>query len=345
MIQTCLLAKPASHKFFLFIILLLPVLFSSAQSDSTYAEKLGYAKGAKVLILHIDDAGMSFDSNDGTITALTKGVANSCSVMMPCSWVPGFVQFLKEHPSIDAGLHLTLTSEWSAYRWGPVAGKSLVKGLTDSQGALWPSVQQVVEHASADEVEVEIRNQYDKAVAMGFIPTHFDSHMGTLFASPAYLERYVKLGIEKQIPVMMPGGHDQLIKQQMKLPEAQLKQLQQLGSILWKAGLPVLDDLHNVSYDWKIPSAMVNNDKAMQAFKTKNYINAITELKPGVTMMIMHCTNTSPIFKEISNSGPTRKGDMLAMIDPVFKKALQQQGIILTTWRELKARRDAVMKN
>lgn len=335
-----LLAKPAAYKCFLSVLLLLPVFLASAQNDSTYAERLGYPKGAKVLILHVDDAGMSFDSNDGTMTALTKGVANSCSVMMPCSWVPGFVQFLKEHPTVDAGLHLTLTSEWSSYRWGPVAGKSQVKGLTDQQGALWHSVQEVVQHASADEVDVEIHSQYDKAIAMGFVPTHFDSHMGTLFASPGFIERYVKLGIEKQIPVMMPGGHDQLISREMKMPNEQLKQLQQLGTLLWNAGLPVLDDLHNSSYDWKIPDAIATNDKAIQAFKTDLYIQALTELKPGVTMMIMHCTNPSPIFKEISNSGPVRKGDMLAMIDPVFKKALQQQGIILTTWRELKSRRD-----
>src|SRR5690242_10114794 len=91
--------------------------YSSAQE--TYAEKLGFPKNAKVLILHVDDAGMSWDSNQGAITALEKGVATSVSVMMPCSWVPGFVHYLKEHPTTDAGLHLTLTSEWKDYRWGP----------------------------------------------------------------------------------------------------------------------------------------------------------------------------------------------------------------------------------
>src|SRR5260221_13520735 len=85
--------------------------------DSTYAEKLGYPKGAKVVILHVDDAGMSYDSNEGVFQALTKGVATSTSVMMPCPWVPGFVHYLKQHPKLDAGLHLTLTSEWADYRW------------------------------------------------------------------------------------------------------------------------------------------------------------------------------------------------------------------------------------
>jgi hypothetical protein len=309
-------------------------------TDSTYAERLGYPKGAKVLILHVDDAGMSYDSNEGVIAALTKGVANSCSVMMPCPWVPGFVRFLKEHPDIDAGLHLTLTSEWKDYRWGPLAGKGATPGLTDSVGALWASVEEVVKHASADEVEKEIRAQVERAERMGFKPTHFDSHMGTLFATPAFLERYIRLGIEKNTPVMFPGGHDFLIQQQTGLPDERIRQLQTLGKMLWAAKLPVLDDLHNMSYDWKIPAEVATDEKKLQAFKTGKYIEALRSLKPGVTMMIMHCTATTEVFPHISDSGPVRKGDLLAMLDPALKKALEKEGIILTTWRELKERRD-----
>src|SRR6218665_1262214 len=105
----------------LFTTLLLFTL--SEASAQTWAEKRGYPKDARVLILHVDDAGMSLDSNEGAIKAMTDGVANSVSVMMPCPWVPGFVSFLKQHPLTDAGLHLTLTSEWDNYRWGPLAGK------------------------------------------------------------------------------------------------------------------------------------------------------------------------------------------------------------------------------
>ncbi len=323
------------------VVLFYTVTFCSAQTiDSTYAEKLGYPKGAKVLILHVDDVGMSFESNEGAITAMTKGVANSCSVMMPCSWVPAFVHFFKQNPTIDVGLHLTLTSEWKEYRWGPLAGETAVPGLTDTEGDLWPAVADVVKHASADEVEKEIRAQLDRAVTMGFTPTHLDSHMGTLFASPAFLERYVKLGIEKNIPVMLPGGHNTLIQQEMKAQESLINQLRQIGKTLWSSGLPVLDDLHNESYDWKIPVDIENDDQKLQSFKTQKYIQAIKTLKPGVTMMIMHCTATTAVFPYISNSGPLRKADLLAMTDPAFKKALAEQGIILTTWRELKARRD-----
>ncbi|SHF28176.1 YdjC-like protein [Cnuella takakiae] len=75
------------HLFLLQLCLL--CISSFAQPDTTYAERLGFPRGKKVVILHIDDGGMSFDSNKGVIDALTKGVANSVSVMMPCPWVQG----------------------------------------------------------------------------------------------------------------------------------------------------------------------------------------------------------------------------------------------------------------
>jgi chitin disaccharide deacetylase len=326
-------------------IILLGGLYSSAQYDTvTYAEKLGFPKGSRVLILHVDDMGMSFDSNEGGIDALTKGASNSCSVMMPCPWVPGFVHWLKKHPEIDAGLHLTLTSEWKDYRWGPVAGKTNVPGLVDDEGAMWPSVEAVVAHATADEIETEIRAQLERARNMGFEPTHLDTHMGTLFGKPEFMQRYMKVGIENHIPIMFPGGHDILIKEQMNMPEALLKQIRQAGKVLWDAGLPVLDDLHNRSYDWEIPDDIKFDDEKLLKFKTKKYIEALKSLKPGVTMMIMHCTKTTTVFEHISDSGPVRRGDMLAMMDPAFRKALLNEGIILTTWRELRERRLKAVK-
>lgn len=323
-------------------VIVLLIYYSSAVGqniDSSYAEKLGYPKNAKVVILHVDDVGMSFDSNEGAINAITNGIATSCSVMMPCPWVPAFVHYLKQHANIDAGLHLTLTSEWNEYRWGPLAGKNAVPGLTDGEGALWPFVEDVVKHATADEVEKEIKAQLDRARSMGFEPTHLDSHMGTLFATPAYLEKYIKLGIENNIPVMMPAGNATIIRQQNNMSDAQWQQLRMTGNTLWNAGLPVLDDLYNYSYEWNIPNDIKTDDKKLQVFKTQKYIEAIKTIKPGITMIIMHCTKTTEVFPHISDSGPTRKGDMLAMIDPVFKKALNDEGIILTTWRELKERR------
>ena len=321
----------------------IPMAIGTARAQQqTYAEKLGFPKNARVLILHVDDAGMSWDSNQGAIQAIQKGVANSMSVMMPCPWVPGIVQFLKENPTVDAGLHLTLTSEWEKYRWGPLAGKPAVPGLVDSVGAMWENVEAVAKHATPDEVYTEIKAQLERARAAGFEPTHLDSHMGTLFATPEFMQRYVQLGVENKIPVMMPGGHNTMLVAESKLtPEIQ-QNLQQVGQLLWSSGLPVLDDLHNVSYNWNYPEGKNVADAQIQKFATSKYIETIKQLKPGLAMVIMHCTAPSPVFEHISGSGKVRKGDMLAMTDPAFKKFLQQEGIVLTTWREvMKRRQDA----
>ncbi len=345
-----------------FIFLLQLVVFTGVEAQSpTYAEMLGWPEGARVIILHVDDAGMSHDSNEGALNALDKGIASSFSVMMPCPWVPEIVRYIKSHPGHDGGLHLTLTSEWKNYRWPPLSGRPAVPGLVDTEGAMWPEAEDVVKHASADEVDKEIRAQLDRALAMGFIPTHLDSHMGTLFASEAFLEKYIKLGIEKKIPVMFPGGHNSYLKDDLvgrekeslqkagkwtpdtkqKEPEI-LKKTAAIGKMIWDAGLPVLDDLHNNSGNWKIPDEARTSDAALQKFYTQKYIETIGALQPGLTMVLMHCTQPSEIFGHISGSGTRRKGDMLAMMDPVFKKFLQQKGIIITTWREVMQRREKV---
>jgi chitin disaccharide deacetylase len=326
----------------LLIIISLSTEIHAQTLDSTYAERLGFPKGARVLILHVDDAGMSFDSNEGAEMALTEGVSTSVSVMMPCPWVAGFVHFLKSHPEIDAGLHLTLTSEWDYYKWAPLSGRKSTPGLVDSGGYFWSTVEAVVKHATANEVETEMTAQLEKARAMGFEPTHLDTHMGTVYGTQEFLLRYVRLGIKNHIPVMLPGGADVLIQAQMMLPDATIQGMRMIGKQLWAAGLPVLDDLHNYSYDWVIPADIAADDQKLDEFKTAKYIEAIKTLKPGLTMMITHCTETGNEFKYISNSGPTRKGDLLAMMNPAFKKALKDQGIILTTWREVKQRRDKI---
>ena len=333
-------------------------VYTFAQETKTYAEKLGWPKGAKVLILHVDDAGMSHDSNDGVEQATGSGVATSTSVMMPCPWVPEIVKYIKDHPTLDAGLHLTLTSEWENYKWAPIAGKSNVPGLVDKQGYFYPAVAAVYFSASGDEVDKEIRAQLDRALAMGFKPTHLDSHMGTLFAKKAFLEKYIQLGIEKQIPVMFPGGDDLFYKAEAKadvianlkkqgkytggmaIPDpAELAGAKDVGAMIWKNGLPVLDDLHNSSYDWQMPDIDHKNDVEIQKWYTDHYIESIGRLSPGLTMVIMHCTNPSPTFKYICNESQKRKGDMMAMLDPRLRDFLKKNGYILTTWREVMERR------
>ena len=300
---------------------------SSAAEQPTYAERLGWEPKARVVMFHCDDAGMSHASNLGAIESLEKGVVTSVSIMMPCPWVPEIVNYVKEHPQVDAGLHLTMNSEWNLYRWGPLAGKPAVPGLCDPDGYLWHPVQETAKHATPDEVEREIRAQIEKAEAMGLHPTHIDTHMGALAATPEFFDRYVKVGIEKHIPVLAIGGHRSFAR--VENPAA-MQQVQERIKRVWDAGLPVIDDLHTASYDWK------------EGAKSARFIEMLKNLKPGVTMVIVHCSRPTDEFPLITSSSNLRLEDLKAMIDPEVRKILQEEQIIQTTWRELKERREKV---
>lgn len=307
----------------------------------TYAEKLGYPKGSKVIILHVDDAGMSKESNEGVFESIEKGVANSFSIMMPCPWVPEIFSYLKKNPKSDAGLHLTMNAEWKDYRWPPLAGAAVVPGLVDQQGALWSGVMEVVMHAKPDEIAREIEAQIARARRGGWEPTHLDSHMGTLFATPGFLEQYLSIGMREKIPVMFPGGHSTLV-QKTNGGLLSVEQAKAIGNKLWQAGLPVIDDLHNSSYGFKYPTEKVS-DKELQQLAAKQYMRSFEGLQPGITMVIMHCSVAGEHFENISSSGTIRRADWLAMQSPELKRYLEENKIILTTWREMMERRKKLL--
>src|ERR1043165_8247918 len=116
----------------LLIFLLLLTSFSTSfgqASKQTTLERLGYPPDTKLLIIHADDLGMAHSVNAASVKAFDNGGINSGSIMVPCPWFSEIAAYARSHPETDLGLHLTLTSEWKFYRWGPVLSKDLVKTL------------------------------------------------------------------------------------------------------------------------------------------------------------------------------------------------------------------------
>ncbi len=104
---------------------------------STYSHTnrlLEFPTNARLLIINADDFGMCHSVNEGIIKALLKGIVCSTTLMVPCPWALHAMNFLRHHPEIAFGVHLTVISDWADYRWGPIAPREKVPTLINESG-------------------------------------------------------------------------------------------------------------------------------------------------------------------------------------------------------------------
>ena len=299
------------------IIILLAVLFSTSilSQSKTIQERLGYPKDAKLVIIHADDLGVSHSENAASIAAMEKGSVRSASIMVPCPWFPEIAAYARSHPAADLGLHITLTSEWKYYKWGPVTAKEKVPGLVNKNGFLYSSVDSVINSASAKEVEEEIRNQVIRARQFGIDPTHLDAHMGTALSHPDYFKAYLKVGREFKIPVFITSFFESGLK---------IK----LDSLLTDKDVVVDNILSASPQDFKNGFANF-------------YTNGIKNLKPGLTYLIIHTAYNDDEMRAVTIDHPDwgaawRQEDFNFFSSPECKKVLSENNIYVITWKEIR---------
>jgi len=296
--------------------ILTPLLFLlslNASAQTTLAARLGYPADSKLLIIHADDLAVAHSEDAASFDGLDRNAVTSASIMIPCPWLTEVADYAKAHPDADLGLHLTLTSEWKTYRWGPIESKDKVPSLVAPDGSLWPEVEPAVQHIKADEAEREIRAQVEHALAMGIHPTHLDSHMGVLFARPDLIAVYVKVAHEYKLPF-----------------------LGMLGPNAPPAMRAVFSDK-----DILLDSVVIANPDVAAADWKNFYLNAIKNLKPGLTEFIVHLGHDDAELQAVTVDHPDygsawRQRDYDTVTSPEFKKALADNHVLLIHWRDLK---------
>lgn len=285
------------------------------QAQESRAEKPRY------LIIHGDDAGMSHSANRGTIEAMEKGIVSSASIMVPCPWFKEIAEYAKSHPDRDFGIHLTLTCEWDHYRWGPVTSRDEVPSLLDKEGYMWGSTEEVAEHAKAEEVELELRAQIERARQFGVPITHLDTHMGSVVSRPDLAAIYLKLGIDYDTPILFVSRMDpQLVKEHPALAAAGMLMAQKLR----QHQLPLLDSL--VQFYGAQPG------------KTRRqvYLETLRDLPPGVSQLIVHCGYDDHELRAITSSASRRDEDRSVFSDPEVIEFVRKQGIQVITWKQFR---------
>ena len=293
---------------------LLPVLLAlstGAAQTMTIASRLGYPANAKLLILHGDDLGVAHSVDAASLDALARGAISSASIMMPTPWVTEVAAWAKAHPDADLGLHLTLTSEWQTYRWGSVESRDKVPSLLEADGTFPSDVPPVATRARVAEVERELRAQVERALAMGIHPTHLDSHMGSLFATPDLVATYIKVAHDYHLPFLalrsVPPG---------------------------MAAMPLAPN------DIALDEVIIAGPEVPRDRWKQFYLDAIAKLKPGLTEIIVHLGHDDAELQAVTvNHEPYgsawRQRDYDVVTSAEFKQALRDHDVKLVRWLDL----------
>lgn len=297
------------------------ILVSASPSKAAEPDQARHTDGAKYLIIHADDAGMSHSVNKGTIDSIESGIVSSASMMVPCPWFPAWAKYAQENPEGCYGIHLTLTNEWEDYRWGPVASRDKVPSLVNKEGDMWDSVPEVAANVKAHEVEIELRAQIDKALEYGVPLSHLDTHMGAVISRPDLLEIYVNLGIEYDLPVMWVRRFGEATAKQYP---ALAERGEQLLKVIDKHGMPVLDGIGQF-YGGETHEKRVGN-----------YRQFLQDLKPGVTQLIIHCGYDNEELQNITSSASRRDGDRRIFMDPKIIAEIDDLGIQVINWKQFR---------
>lgn len=259
------------------------------------------ADGARTVMIHADDAGITHSVNTAIEEAFASGSISSSSIIVPAPWFPEIAAYARSHPQYDFGVHLTLNSEFRYLRWPGVASSGRIPSLLDPQGFLWPKVRDASAHVRAAEAKIEMQAQIERARQFGVPITHLDTHMGTLLSTPELAQVYAELGREYHLPIMTASEYA-------------------VKPFMIRAPFPG-------------PRGRVEDFP-------ERYQKAILEGKPGeVTELIVHlgldCDELRAAVDDGAYGASWRETDYRTFTSPEMHAFLKQHNVRLVGWKQL----------
>ena len=276
---------------------------------------------ARLAIFHADDVGMCHGANAAFAELSRLGAITCGAVMVPCPWFLEAAELAARDSRLDLGVHLTLTSEWAAYRWAPISTVSRSSGLIDESGYFWRRLPMLGPKVVPEAAEVEMRSQIERALSAGIDVTHLDTHMGAALL-PHLLEIYLRLGREYRLPVLFPRNlrdYTSVLDFEGVSLEGHFEMLEKFE----KEGWPLVD--HFRMSPW-VP----------QEDTDRTYRELIAGLPPGLTMIALHPTQSGEIESIVPAKAHFRTEEYRLLKDPNFQNFVASQGIRPIGFRPLR---------
>ena len=259
------------------------------------------------LLVRADDMGAAQAINEACIRSYTDGIVRSVEVIVPGPWFLDAVRRLKEHPGLDVGVHLALTSEWERVKWRPLTS---APSLVDTDGYFRPMTRQrpdfppdtgfVEANPKPDEVERELRAQIETARRhLGDRVTHVSSHMFAARATRELNALTERLATEYGL----------------RMEDADLKHTGGIG-----------------------------NSTSSARQRETALVGLLDKLKPGQWLLVEHPGLDSPEMRSIGHRGYENVAEDRAAVTSAFtaaavKEAVARRRIILISYADLAAQK------
>lgn len=294
-------------------------------SQNPLLEKLGYAPDARLVLFHADDVGMCHGANRAYLDLAAAGMLKAGSVMVPCPWSPEILHAGRDNPSLDLGVHITLTSEWEGYRWGPISTRDRATGLIDDEGWLYSRVAPLLPGMNTDAAVVEMRAQVERARTLGLDFTHIDAHMGAA-VTPPLIQHYVELGFTYNVPVLIPRNVDEYT---VDLGQARADETDwhAFTSAIEARGMPLVDTFRITP----------GYDMGTEGGRVELYEVVLRALPPGITYFSLHPNASGDIEAIVPDYAHWRTFEHEYFRSQRLRDLLAEEGITPIGYREIRA--------
>lgn len=281
-----------------------------------FLRRLGFGSTDRVVIIHADDVGLCHATIPAAQDVLTLGAVSSASIMAPCPWFPAAAALARSLAGADFGVHLTLTSEWSAYRWRPITDSV---GLRDEESYL-PRLRWLLQ-ADAPAVHAEGRAQIEQALRAGIDVTHLDAHMLTMI-DPRYVHVLGRLGREFAVPVLLVRAGWEA----HNFDADACRVAARVAEAWERDGLPLFDTLDLMGLEPPVGDRVSLALAKIAAFP-----------RGALSMLLLHPAADTPELRAIAHDWRARAADYAAFCDDrLGRERLARDGTYVIGYRQLR---------
>lgn len=289
----------------------------------------------KQLIVNGDDFGLTRGVNEGIARAFKSGILTSTTIMANGSAFEEALVLARSNPALGVGCHLALIGGH------PVAPPRDVASLIESDGTLPASLTRLMTglargRVQDEHIERELRAQVHRVASAGIIPSHLDSHKHS-HTHPRVMKALARVAAEFGIKSIR-NPFESFMAPALTGPTARGQRGVYLKQYAMSAAVSVrVGAFRRLAHDYGLSTPdFFFGVRLTGLLDVEAIMNVIESLKDGTTELMCH----PGVYGEDLEQAQTRlkrqrERELEALIDPGLRRAIDELGVKLISYREL----------